>query len=88
MLTDCTFTTYLGIAAIQVLSNSIFGSTFGFRSPLKDKIDTLGQKKLRGGKEIDTSQNTHKQTNKKQKTKNRIAIVNDTNAATSSGSGL
>ena len=28
----------LGMAAIQVLNNSIFGSTFGFRSPLQNEI--------------------------------------------------
>ena len=83
MITDCTFTTNLGIAAIQVLSNSIFGSTFGFRSPLKDKIDQLGQKKKIKAWERNRNKSSHTHTKK-----NRIAIVNDTNAATSSGSCL
>lgn len=39
---------YLGIAAIQVLNNSIFGSTFGFRSPLKNKNGQLVQNKIEG----------------------------------------
>lgn len=69
--------TYLGMAAIQVLYNSIFGSTLGFRSPLKDNIGHVNRIKL--GEE---------KRNKKmyQATENRSVIKNNTNAATSSGS--